>query len=68
MELFEFLIDNIYIRFGDNIFKQSVGILMGTNCALRLANLYLFYHEFLFLQKLASSKNYDGRLALHLHL
>ena len=23
MELFEFLIDNIYIRFGDNVFKQE---------------------------------------------
>ena len=32
MELFEFLIDNIYIRFGDNIFKQIVIIRMWTNC------------------------------------
>ena len=31
MELFEFLIDNIYIRIGDNVFKQMVDIPMGTN-------------------------------------
>jgi hypothetical protein len=29
-----FLVDNIYVGFGDLVFQQSVGILMGTNCAL----------------------------------
>ena len=43
MALFEFLIDNIYIRFCDNVFKQMVGIPMGTNCAPLLANPYMFY-------------------------
>ena len=28
-----FLLDNIYIRFGTKLNKQSVGISMGTNCA-----------------------------------
>ena len=54
MELFEFLIDNIYIRLGDNVFKQIVGISMGTNRAPLLADLYLFYHDFHFLLKLVS--------------
>ena len=57
MELFEFLIDNIYIRFGDYVFKQVVDIPMGTICAPLLANLYLFYHEYHFLQKLKSEKD-----------
>ena len=48
MELFEFLIDNMYIKFGANVFKHIVGIPMGTNCAPLLANLYLFYHDFNF--------------------
>ena len=48
-ELFKFLIDNIYIRYGDNVFKQIVGIPMGTNCSPILANLYLFYNGFHFL-------------------
>ena len=28
-----FLLDNIFIRFGNNIYRQVVGIPMGTNCA-----------------------------------
>jgi hypothetical protein len=29
-----FLVNNIYVVFRDQVFKQSVGIPMGTNCAL----------------------------------
>ena len=29
-----YLLDNIFIRFGTNLYKQSVGILMGTNVLL----------------------------------
>ena len=57
LELFEFLIDNIYIRFGSDVFRQVVGIPMGTNCAPLLANLYLFYHEYHFLNTLKSDKD-----------
>ena len=32
-EAVTFLIDNIYIRFGSKIYRQIVGIPMGTNCA-----------------------------------
>ena len=28
-----FLLDNIYIRFGNKLYRQIVGIPMGTNCA-----------------------------------
>ena len=34
-----FLIDNIYVVFGDQVFQQSVGIPMGINCAPLLADL-----------------------------
>ena len=27
------LLDNIYIRFGTTLYRQNVGIRMGTNCA-----------------------------------
>ena len=33
-KIIEFLVDNIYVRFGGQIFQQMVGILMGTNCAV----------------------------------
>ena len=59
--LFEYLIDNIYIRFGNNVFRQVIGIPMGTNCAPSLANLYLFYHEYDFLMKLGKGNNFEGK-------
>ena len=31
-EAITFLLDNIYIRFGSNLYRQIVGIPMGTNC------------------------------------
>ena len=40
-----FLIDNIYINVSNKVFKQSIGIPMGTDCAPLLANLFLFFYE-----------------------
>ena len=42
-EALTFLLDNIYIRFGTKLFRQSVGIPMGTNCAPLVADLFLFW-------------------------
>ena len=36
-----FLFDNIYIRFGSKLYRQIVGIPMGSNCAPLVANLFL---------------------------
>ena len=43
--MIEFLVDNIYIRFGGQFFRQMVGIPMGTNCAPLLADLFLYSYE-----------------------
>ena len=48
----EFLVDNIHVRFGGQLFRQMVGIPMGTNCAPLLANLFLYSYENEFLDKL----------------
>ena len=40
-KMIEFLVDNIYVRFGGQLFRQMVGIPMGTNCAPLLADLSL---------------------------
>jgi hypothetical protein len=41
-----FLVDNIYVVFGDQAFQQSVGIPMGTNnCAPLLADLFSYSYE-----------------------
>ena len=37
--------DNIYIRFGNKLYRQIVGIPMGTNCAPLVADLFLFCYE-----------------------
>lgn len=31
-KMFAFLIDNIFVAFGNQDFQQFIGILMGTNC------------------------------------
>ena len=40
-----FLLDNIFIRFGTKLYRQVVGIPMGTNCVLLVADLFLFCYE-----------------------
>ena len=51
-KMVEFLVDNIYARFGGQLFRQMVGIPMGTNCAPLLADLFLYSYENEFLDKL----------------
>ena len=50
--MIEFLVDNIYVRFGEQLFRQMVGIPIGTNCAPLLADLFLYSYEYEFLDKL----------------
>jgi hypothetical protein len=47
-----FLVDNIYVVFGDKVFQQFVGIPMDTNCAPLLVDLFLYSYEAEFVQKL----------------
>ena len=51
-KMIEFLVDNIYVRSGGQLFRQMVGIPMGTNCAPILADLFLYSYENEFLDKL----------------
>jgi hypothetical protein len=52
----EFLKDNICVVFGGQVFQQSVGIPMGTNCAPLLADLFLYSYKTKFIQKLLHEK------------
>ena len=47
----DFLIDNIYVRFGSSVFRQVIGIPMGTNSAPLLADLFLHTVEYDFMVK-----------------
>ena len=44
-KMIEFLVDNIYVRFGLQLFQQMVGIPMGINCAPLLADLFLYFYD-----------------------
>jgi hypothetical protein len=45
-----FLINNAYFRVGNTIFRQKIGIPMGSDPAPFFANLFLFHHEFKWLK------------------
>ena len=42
--MLEYLVDNIFIEVGNGVFRQCIGIPMGTDCAPLIANLLLFYN------------------------
>jgi len=46
IKMITWLIDNTYVVIGDIVFRQTIGIPMGTDCAPFLANLFLFSYEF----------------------
>ena len=58
-EALTFLLDNIYIRFGSKLYRQIVGIPMGTHCAPLVAYLFLFCYERDFMLSL-SEDNQSG--------
>ena len=51
-----YLFDNIYIRFCTKLYRQIVGIPMGTNCAPIVADLFLFCYERDFMTSLSDLK------------
>ena len=63
---FQFLIDNTYVRVGKEIFRQQVGILMGTDCVHCLANLFLFYFQnnYMYMKDLIKSNILNSFLIL----
>ena len=60
--MLDFVIDNIFVTFKGRVFRQTVVILMGTNCVPLLADLSLYYYEADFTQELLKKK--DKRLSI----
>ena len=54
-----YLLDNIFIRFGSKLYKQIVGIPLGTNCAPLVADLFLFSNERDFMWSLSDNNQAD---------
>ena len=53
------LLHNIFIRFGSKLYRQIVGIPMGTNCAPLVADLFLFCYERDFMLSLSDNNQAD---------
>ena len=54
-----YLLDNIFIRFGLKLYRQIVGILIGTNCAPLVADLFLFCYGRDFMLSLSDNNQTD---------
>ena len=54
-----YLLDNIFITFGSKLYRQIVGIPMGTNCAPLVADMFLFCYERDFMLSLSDNNQSD---------
>ena len=54
-----FLLDNTFIQFGTKLYRQVVGIPMGTNCAPLVTDVFLFCYERDFMLSLSDDKQAD---------
>ena len=54
-----YLLDNIFIRFGTKLYRQTFGIPIGINCAPLVADLFLFCYERDFMKSLSRENQTD---------
>ena len=54
-----YLLDDIFMRFGSTLYRQIVGIPMGTNCAPPVADLFLLCYENNFMLSLSDNNQAD---------
>jgi hypothetical protein len=59
-EWIHFLLDNLYVEVGGELFQQTIGIPMGTNSAPMIANIVCFMQEFRYMRMLASNVEHVG--------
>ena len=58
-DVLTFLLDDTFIRFGTKLYRQVIGIPMGTNCAPLVVDLFLFCYERDFMMSLSDDKQAD---------
>jgi hypothetical protein len=51
-EAVKYIVDNSYITYHNVVYRQIIGIPMGTNCAPHLANIYLHQYEYIYLKSM----------------
>ena len=52
IELINAIIDNSYVVFHNKVYRQIIGIPMGTNCSPFLANIFLHVYEYIYIKSL----------------
>ena len=60
IKMIEYLIDNIMFEYAEEVFRQVIGIPMGTDCGPYLANLYLFALEYKWMTRMMTGKSDYG--------
>ena len=58
-DAFVYILDNILIRFGTKLYRQTIGIPMETNYASLVADLFLFCYERDFMKSLSRRNQAD---------
>ena len=58
-ESLEYLINNSFLTFGNKIYQQKIGIPMGANYSPLLADLFLFYKEYTFMDSIDINYSYS---------
>ena len=53
IEILEFILDNIFVRFGNMVYKQVIGVPIGSDAGAEIANLLLFSYESEYLEKIS---------------
>ena len=61
MESINILLENIYISFNNKVYRQKIGIPIGSDCAQELANLYLLSYELEYVDKLLDVGHEDSK-------
>ena len=53
IEILEFMLDNIFVRFGNMVYKQVIGVPIGSDAGAEIANLLLFSYESDYIEKIS---------------
>ena len=66
VEAIKFILNNAFVQFSEEIYQQIIGIIMGGNACPEIADLYLIWCEYDYMQKLIQGKNKNLKLAREL--
>ena len=65
VQILDFILDNIFVKFGKDIYKQIIGIPIGLDSGQDIANLLLFHYESSYIDRLSkrdlvTAKKFNG--------